>query len=231
MVLTAYSFDDDDHNAFLDGLKKVDRITGIREYKPDHKLPPDRKDDKFYMIDALPVGDLTLFGVYIMKIFNKGHKFIAISEKIPASGQAFGIEGGPVGTDVGIAVMQMKNLANGGTVNLAQRVTAKNDPVLAALSNQASRRNPVSSAAAVPALLTKVQWKDKMARNFRWYPGTPVIGAANQFQQVMGKPDRTQTVGDEAYWYYQCSDGTIQLVMNVLNLQVAGFLQADVNDF
>ena len=47
----------------------------------------------------------------------------------------------------------------------------------------------------------------------------------------MGKPNRTQTVGDQAYWYYQCTDGTIQLVMNVLNLQMAGLIQADVNDY
>jgi len=42
--------------------------------------------------------------------------------------------------------------------------------------------------------------------------GDNVINEAELFAKF-GKPHRTQAFGSDAYWYYTCSDGTIQLVI------------------
>lgn len=52
---------------------------------------------------------------------------------------------------------------------------------------------------------------------------------ATQFQQIMGKPNRSQTVGDYVFWYYECSDGTIRLEADASVLQ-SGTIQAQVSD-
>lgn len=78
---------------------------------------------------------------------------------------------------------------------------------------------------------TRAQWKNKVTQNFGWLPGVPVTAQASRFQQVMGKPDDTQTLGDQTLWYYRCADGTVQLAMSALNLQTAGYMQAELNDY
>ena len=47
----------------------------------------------------------------------------------------------------------------------------------------------------------------------------------------MGKPDHTQTVGDQEVWYYDCADGTIQVTIDAGMLQMAGILNGQVNDY
>lgn len=41
-----------------------------------------------------------------------------------------------------------------------------------------------------------------------------VLLAHSTFKQKFGEPEKTQRVGDELYWYYRCSDGLLQLVIN-----------------
>ena len=78
--------------------------------------------------------------------------------------------------------------------------------------------------------LTKAQWKDKAARTFGWFSGVPLQAPAARFQEVMGKPDHTQTVGDDVFWYYECLDGTVQMEMDPYVLQM-NTVQAQINDF
>lgn len=80
--------------------------------------------------------------------------------------------------------------------------------------------------------LTKSQWRDKLSAHYgqlvqlnvipNWRPG--------EFKKLMGDPDRTQTVGDNAFWYYDCSDGTIQLALNAPDLAY-GIMQGHINDY
>ena len=42
--------------------------------------------------------------------------------------------------------------------------------------------------------------------------------------------DQTQTIGDDAFWYYECSDEMIQLELYAPNLAV-GMMQGKVNDY
>jgi hypothetical protein len=46
--------------------------------------------------------------------------------------------------------------------------------------------------------------------------GCPGIARENDIIDAFGKPDRTQTLGNDMYWYWQCSDGTMQVVMSYL---------------
>jgi ankyrin repeat protein len=70
------------------------------------------------------------------------------------------------------------------------------------------------SAKPIPPLdsktVTKAEWKRKYYARFT--AGSIVLAA--RFKSVFGEPSRTQTVAQEAYWYYECSDGVIQVILN-----------------
>jgi hypothetical protein len=50
------------------------------------------------------------------------------------------------------------------------------------------------------------------------------------FKKRFGQPAQTQKVGDQALWYYRCSDGIIQLVIEAPFLQQQGVVIKDVNE-
>jgi len=78
---------------------------------------------------------------------------------------------------------------------------------------------------------TKAEWKAKFGEKFGFSAKMGIVEnlKPDQFKSVMGAPDRTQTIGDDAFWYYECSDGMIQLELYAPNLVV--FMQGKVNDF
>jgi hypothetical protein len=51
--------------------------------------------------------------------------------------------------------------------------------------------------------------------------GTGGSCSKDEFVKIMGKPDKTQKVGGDTYWYYSCSDGQIQMVLASGNLTPA----------
>ena len=75
--------------------------------------------------------------------------------------------------------------------------------------------------------MTKAQWKQT------YYSRFPVgsIVTVTRFKSVFGQPSRTQTVQNEAYWYYTCSDGVIQVVLNDPSLLGSGACVQNVNDY
>lgn len=71
---------------------------------------------------------------------------------------------------------------------------------------------------------TKQQWKASLAEKDELYRNGRIVNLKrDEFVRLLGEPDKTQTVGDQTYWYYECSDGQIQLVLDsrILN---AGFV-------
>jgi hypothetical protein len=87
--------------------------------------------------------------------------------------------------------------------------------------------------------MTKEQWKDKLSQHFnvvvnqiqalKTAPGMP--WSAKTFQQIMGKPDRTQVLGDDTYWYYNCRDGEFQLVIGSIWLYKDTIFGAQINEY
>lgn len=79
---------------------------------------------------------------------------------------------------------------------------------------------------------TKAQWRAKFGSHFGQIAQMGIVDNLKpaQFKAVMGEPKSTQTIGDQAYWYYECSDGMIQLELYAPNLAV-GMMQGKVNDF
>ena len=57
---------------------------------------------------------------------------------------------------------------------------------------------------------TKAGWKSKYYKSF---PSGAIV-TIGDFKSVFGKPSKSQTLGQDAYWYYDCSDGKIQVVLN-----------------
>ncbi len=78
---------------------------------------------------------------------------------------------------------------------------------------------------------SKVEWLTKLAGRYGQYAQMRIIydWRVNDFKSFMGEPDRTETLGDHAFWYYDCSDGIIQLSMFAPNLAV-GVMQGKIND-
>ena len=109
-------------------------------------------------------------------------------------------------------------------------------PVIGRSSGLLDRVRPVSAQR-----MTKDEWKTKAYAYFKSsgeYEGqghmlnpTLLWGIDGEvFKRVMGKPDRTQTIGSNMYWYYTCRDGVIQLVLE--NREgLDNLLVGDVNDY
>jgi hypothetical protein len=67
----------------------------------------------------------------------------------------------------------------------------------------------------MPKKPTKEDWKAKLrSANRAFALSGQLLGMQNdEFIRLIWQPDHTQTVNGEAVWYYECSDGTIQIVL------------------
>ena len=87
--------------------------------------------------------------------------------------------------------------------------------------------------------LTKEAWRERVAGHFDVAVNQVVLSKANpnglasaeEFKKLVGKPDRTQTVGEQTYWYYTCSDGQIQMVTDAALLSRDIIAGAQINDY
>jgi len=68
--------------------------------------------------------------------------------------------------------------------------------------------------------ITKDEFRDKLKQN-KIYEKVLYMDKT-KFMTIMGKPDNTSVVGNDAFWHYTCKDGTIQLVLNQANLKLDG---------
>jgi hypothetical protein len=59
--------------------------------------------------------------------------------------------------------------------------------------------------------LTKAQWRQKALPYYNPGGGGRKVTTVADFKGVMGEPARTETLGGYVYWFYDCSDGTIQV--------------------
>jgi len=84
----------------------------------------------------------------------------------------------------------------------------------------------VSSRAT--AQWSKQEWRARVVKQLHQDMTVVIAGVitcqADDFFQVMGKPRKTQSIGDDALLYYECTDGTLQLVCSKLNLEANGLL-------
>lgn len=71
--------------------------------------------------------------------------------------------------------------------------------------------------------LTKAAWRQRFKDNR--------IELAAGLKQVFGEPQRSQTVGDQTFWYYQCSDGTIQVVLTAYQFMKGSAPVDHINDY
>lgn len=80
--------------------------------------------------------------------------------------------------------------------------------------------------------LNKAQWRAKLADKYGALVEMGTIAGWDkvEFQQLMGAPSKTQSVEGTALWYFECSDGTIQLELNSGALS-AGLMQGKINDY
>ena len=71
--------------------------------------------------------------------------------------------------------------------------------------------------------LSKTAWRQRVKDNR--------IELAAGLKQVFGEPERSQTVGDQTFWYYQCSDGTIQVVLTAYQILKGSAPIDQINDY
>ena len=108
------------------------------------------------------------------------------------------------------------------TENTIGTLALRIDSVLPLWNRPVQKTTVVNSKA-----LSKAEWKRAYYNRFP----TGAIVTVGNFTRMFGKASQTQTVGQEAYWYFECSDGTIQVVLNDPNLMGAGACIQSVNDY
>jgi hypothetical protein len=76
----------------------------------------------------------------------------------------------------------------------------------------------------------KETWKAVLAKLApAWAAGGPLVVQKNIFLKKFGKPTRNETEEDTVFWYYECTDGAIQLELNS-KLLAFGLVSGHVND-
>ena len=91
-------------------------------------------------------------------------------------------------------------------------------------------KNGLTSSPSAAAKVTKAELRNRLRNNF---PGLGIgqIVLATQFKSAMGEPTRTQAMGNQAYWYYDCADGAIQVVLDDPNMFGNMACIKDVNEY
>jgi len=92
------------------------------------------------------------------------------------------------------------------------------------------------SKASTKPSMSRAEWKAKAKKHFRIIDDGYIFEAPlGRFKEVMGDPDRTQTLGSGfdkiAYWHYNCSDGTIVLKLAAGILADPGIVEGDINEW
>lgn len=88
--------------------------------------------------------------------------------------------------------------------------------------------------AARPRRISREEWWAKLEENDLKFPGNRSVldVKTEDFIRIMGKPVKTQSVGENMYWYYNCSDGQIQMVIKGWILESYGKIMAEtINEF
>jgi len=78
--------------------------------------------------------------------------------------------------------------------------------------------------------ITKAQWRQKALPFYNPGGGIKLTTIGN-FKAAMGEPSNTQTVEGHAFWYYDCADGTIQVVMVDPSLSGGRLAIDSINDY
>jgi DNA-directed RNA polymerase subunit RPC12/RpoP len=90
------------------------------------------------------------------------------------------------------------------------------------------------SVLPISGRMSKEQWWNKLEDNKLKFPGNRAVMNVQKedFIRIMGKPNRTQSVGEQTFWYYDCSDGQIQMVISGWVLERDGKIFADtINEY
>lgn len=77
---------------------------------------------------------------------------------------------------------------------------------------------------------TKAEWRASFPSNKRAINGNPFVQKSDLLR-VMGDPDRTQTIGDEFYQYWNCTDGIIQVVSSAVLYNSMDGVYVQINDY
>lgn len=112
----------------------------------------------------------------------------------------------------------------------------------AAVSNKPDTGSPSTSSSSGSTLtrpsstLTKEEWKAQAIKALPDMLGSISSGniscKSSDFYRMMGKPERSQSIGENTYLYYRCSDGVLQLVCWKQNLEQIGELATtEINDY
>ena len=79
--------------------------------------------------------------------------------------------------------------------------------------------------------LTMSQWKKQVAPfNANSFDFKQRLLSEEEFKKRFGPPFETQKLGEQAMWYYKCSDGLIQLVIEAAFIEQQGVVIKDVNE-
>jgi hypothetical protein len=117
-----------------------------------------------------------------------------------------------IGVLVGMAIMAGAMFTFGGI-----RVTSNPDLIS---NSDAGWFGGKTTGATRAAFLERIGWNGYVLSETR-----------EEFLSKAGKPHSTQKIGDDAYWYYRCTDGQLQVVMQANLLQHGRVLITEINEY
>jgi hypothetical protein len=101
-----------------------------------------------------------------------------------------------------------------------------------AFEKRIETKSQLDTVNTMPHKPTKQEWKAKLGANNRGFAvAGQLLISKTELVQLRGQPDRTETIGSDAYWYYDCNDGTIQIVFPAVVADRTGSIVGKVNDF
>lgn len=79
---------------------------------------------------------------------------------------------------------------------------------------------------------TKSFWLNKAKQNSITYPSDDyfILAKTSKVVSVMGKPDKITSSEGRVHWYYQCCDGTIELVLDETALYQFGNVYGNIKE-
>jgi len=78
---------------------------------------------------------------------------------------------------------------------------------------------------------TKQEWLSDFSQAGQILPGGSIMFNRHRLYDVLGEPDRTQSLGDTVYLYYECSDGMIQIETSQFMLNSSSTVTGRINTY
>lgn len=123
------------------------------------------------------------------------------------------------------AIQYAATKGHADVMEILKQAGAKDQPQVTASKGQVT-------ASVDPAKVTKAEWRKAVAPFDITSPQYKLVSLSETaFKTRFGKPVKEQRLGDSVYWYFKCSDGELQVVIDADFLPQQGVMIKSINEY